>query len=82
METLEALQARVLAQRDRLPSMYGNVDFSITPERFAGELDDRSMQLNGDERGARERLLSNPETVARARATRCWAMRQRTPMRR
>ncbi|HAC58003.1 MAG TPA: DUF2236 domain-containing protein, partial [Rhodobiaceae bacterium] len=68
MESLAALEARVAAQRERLPQMYGKVDFSITPERFAGELDDKSMQLNEGDRAARERLLSNPETVARARA--------------
>ncbi|MEP0707316.1 MAG: oxygenase MpaB family protein [Parvibaculum sp.] len=68
MESLEALQARVVAQRDKLPDMYGNVDFSITPERFAGDLDDTSMQLNEGDRAARQRLLSDPETVARARA--------------
>ncbi len=68
MESLAALEARVAAQRERLPQMYGKVDFSITPERFAGELDNKSMQLNEGDRAARERLLSNPETVARARA--------------
>src|SRR3989338_4538428 len=68
MESLEALQARVFAQRDKLPAMYGGVDFSITPERFAGGLDDNCMQLNEGDRKARKRLLSNPETVARARA--------------
>lgn len=68
MESLSALEARVAAQGERLPDMYGKVDFSITPERFAGKLDDKSMQLNDGDRAARERLLSNPETVARARA--------------
>jgi hypothetical protein len=28
MESLEALQARVFAQRDKLPAMYGGVDVS------------------------------------------------------
>lgn len=68
MESLAALEARVRAQRDQLPEMYGKVDFSITPERFAGDLDDTSMQLNEGDRAERRRLLSNPETVARARA--------------
>ena len=68
MESLEALQARVAAQRDLLPVMYGKVDFSITPERFAGSIDIPSMQLNEGDEPVRRRLLSDPETVARARA--------------
>jgi len=68
MESLTALEARVAAQREDLPEMYGKVDFTITPERFAGGLDDPCMQLNENDRKERTRLLSNPETVARARA--------------
>lgn len=68
MESLQALEARVTAQADNLPEMYGKVDFSITPERFAGSLDIPSMQLNEGDEPVRRRLLSDPEKVARARA--------------
>lgn len=35
--TLEELKAKVAAQRHNLPALYGDVDFSIQPERFADE---------------------------------------------
>ena len=68
MESLDALQARVAAQRDTLPSMYGKVDFSITPERFAGTPEVPSTLRGARAEASRRRLLSDPETVARARA--------------
>ncbi|MAB13296.1 oxygenase MpaB family protein [Parvibaculum sp.] len=68
MESLEALEARVAAQRENLPEMYGKVDFSIKPERFVDNPDEQSMRLNDGDDSTRRRLLSDPETVARARA--------------
>ncbi len=37
MLTIEQLRAKVASQRDALPALYGDVDFSIKPERFADE---------------------------------------------
>ena len=37
MLTLDQLQAKVASQRSALPALYGDVDFSIKPERFADE---------------------------------------------
>lgn len=68
MESLEALTARVAAQRERLPAMYGKVDFSITPERFAGSPDISSTIRGEKGEAARRRFLADPEIVARARA--------------
>jgi hypothetical protein len=37
MLTLELLQAKVASQKTALPALYGDVDFSVKPERFADE---------------------------------------------
>lgn len=37
MLTLDELKAKVASQREKLPALYGDVDFSIQPERFADE---------------------------------------------
>jgi hypothetical protein len=37
MLTIEELRAKVASQREKLPALYGDVDFSIKPERFADE---------------------------------------------
>lgn len=39
---LEALWARVEAQRQRAPAIYGGLDFQMIPERFAGQSEDES----------------------------------------
>lgn len=36
--TLEKLQSKVAAQKEKIPEIYGKVDFSIVPERFAGDV--------------------------------------------
>jgi hypothetical protein len=38
MLTLEELRTKVASQKTNLPELYGDVDFSIVPERFADEL--------------------------------------------
>lgn len=68
MESLEALQARVAAQAAVLPAMYGKVDFSITPERFAGTPDIPSTLKGERSEANRRRVLADAATVARARA--------------
>ena len=37
MLTLDQLQAKVASQKTALPALYGDVDFTIKPERFADE---------------------------------------------
>lgn len=37
MLTIEQLRAKVASQKDALPALYGDVDFTIKPERFADE---------------------------------------------
>ncbi|TDP49031.1 uncharacterized protein DUF2236 [Zavarzinia compransoris] len=68
MESLADLEARVAAQAARLPAMYGKVDFSLAPERFAGAPEIRSTVRGETGEAHRRRLLADPGTVARARA--------------
>lgn len=56
------LWARVRAQKERAPAIYGNVDFSITPERFAGLAEDESS-LSGQYANERSRLLADAQRV-------------------
>lgn len=65
---LHILQAQVLEQKTRIPSLYGDVDFSIVPERFAGSLADKSLLPPKYARKHRERILSDDERVQRALA--------------
>ena len=55
-------------QARKIPEIYGKMDFTITPERFAGEVDDQSElgNLGGSDR--RPGLLGNAERVAKIRA--------------
>ncbi len=65
---LSVLQAQVLEQKTRIPSLYGNVDFSIVPERFAPSLTDKSMLPGKFARKHRARILGDEERVQRALA--------------
>ena len=64
---LDALRERVQSQKERNPAMYGNVDFSIVPERFADQPEDDSS-LSGKYREERPALLADPERMAFIRA--------------
>lgn len=67
---LDDLMARVAAQGQRLPGMYGRVDFGTLPERYTESADVRST-LEARQPGAgrrRAQLLAQPETLARIRA--------------
>src|SRR5271170_6063539 len=61
------LNAKIAAQALTIPSIYGRVDFSIVPERFAPEPGDQS-ELAPEFRARRPELLADEEQVARIKA--------------
>src|SRR5271170_2765610 len=61
------LSAILTTAAAQIPSMYGRVDFSITPERFTSEPGDLS-ELGPDSSQRRQELLANEELVARIKA--------------
>ena len=67
MLTLDQLQAKVASQKSNLPALYGDVDFTTKPERFADE-----PVLEGPSQSKfdhmRPQLLADTEKVARMRA--------------
>lgn len=65
--SIAELAARVASQAAQIPSMYGQVDFSITPERFATE-PDAQTDLDPKFAARRSELLANEEQVARVKA--------------
>lgn len=64
---LEALREKVHAQKTLIPSLYGNVDFDRTPERFTDEADVKSILPLEFQRKYRGEILSDPDRVERAR---------------
>ncbi len=66
--SLSELQAQVREQKTRIPSLYGDVDFNIVPERFAALPEDRSLLPEGYARKHRARLLADEEQVQRSLA--------------
>ncbi len=67
MLTLEQLQAKVASQKTALPALYGDVDFTIKPERFADELVIAGPSQSKFDH-MRPQLLADAEKVARMRA--------------
>lgn len=65
---LSVLQAQVQEQKTRIPSLYGDVDFSIVPERFTDDPHARTMLPSKLERKYRPALLADKERVERALA--------------
>jgi hypothetical protein len=61
------LAEKVAAQAALIPSMYGRVDFSITPERFTTAPGDQT-DLAAEYAARRSDLLANDERVARIKA--------------
>lgn len=59
---LDSLWARVEAQRDHVPAMYGKVDFRAVPERFTATPGDATA-LSGKYDRDREALLADAERV-------------------
>ncbi|MBR0898315.1 DUF2236 domain-containing protein [Bradyrhizobium tropiciagri] len=62
-ETLERLRSNVAAQKEKNPAIYGKVDFSIVPERFAADAGTPSV-LPGKFDAARAALLADPDRMA------------------
>lgn len=67
-KTLAELKAQVRAQKTLIPSLYGNVDFDIVPERFTTDPNVRSMLPGRFERKYRGKILANDEKIERALA--------------
>ncbi len=67
MTTIPSLELKVHAQRDRIPVMYGQIDFSRVPERFTEALADPST-LPARLAKRRPALLGDRERVAMLRA--------------
>jgi hypothetical protein len=65
--SIAELREKVAAQRDRVPAMYGKVDFTTTPERFCTDLCVRSLL---DTRGTakRAKVLADKDLLERLRA--------------
>ncbi|MCK5874119.1 MAG: DUF2236 domain-containing protein [Alcanivoracaceae bacterium] len=66
--SLEELRAKVAAQKTLIPSLYGDVDFSITPERFTDDPHDECALPGRFARKYRPKLLADRERIERARA--------------
>lgn len=60
----DAIQMKVAQQSRLIPSLYGNVDFSIVPHRFAGSVNDNSA-LPSRQRDRRIGILRDLERVER-----------------
>ena len=61
------LTKKVAAQAEQIPSMYGHVDFSITPERFTVE-PGAQTDLEPEFAGRRPELLADEYLVALIKA--------------
>jgi hypothetical protein len=61
------LNEQIAAQAAEIPSIYGRVDFSITPERFASGPGDHT-ELATEFAARRPELLANTELVAKVKA--------------
>lgn len=77
---LDDLMARVAAQGQRLPGMYGRVDFGTLPERYTESADVRST-LEARQPGAGARSCwPSPRPWRASVPTRCWATPWPMPM--
>jgi len=65
---LEELKSKVRSQQDIIPSLYGEIDFDIVPERFAGKADDVWALPAKTSQKYRTKLLANSEKMERALA--------------
>jgi hypothetical protein len=65
--SITELSEKVAAQAAQIPSIYGRVDFSITPERYTVEPGDET-ELAPEFVERRPKLLANEEQVARIKA--------------
>ena len=67
-QSLDALWEKVRAQKTRIPSLYGDIDFDVTPERFTDSMDIRSTLPTHFANKYREKILNDRQKVERARA--------------
>ncbi|WP_303759980.1 oxygenase MpaB family protein [Alcanivorax jadensis] len=67
-QSLDALWEKVRAQKTLIPSLYGDIDFDATPERFTDSMDVRSTLPAHFARKYRKKILADHEKVERARA--------------
>lgn len=67
MLTIEQLRAKVASQRENLPELYGDVDFSTKPERFADEPVIQSGPKSPSDH-LRPQIMANTTLVERMRA--------------
>jgi hypothetical protein len=65
--SIAELDGKIAAQAAQIPSMYGGIDFSTTPERFAAAPGDQT-DLAPEYAARRPELLANAELVARIKA--------------
>jgi len=66
--SLQELKQQVRSQKERIPSLYGAVDFDKTPTRFAELISDRSQMPRRLAKKFRPALLADAERIERARA--------------
>ncbi len=67
-QSLDALWEKVRAQKTRIPSLYGDIDFDVSPERFTDDINTRSALPEKFSRKYRGDILADKEKVERARA--------------
>jgi hypothetical protein len=65
--SIAKLDGNIAAQAAQIPSMYGRIDFSMTPDRFTVALGDQT-DLPSEYAAHRPGLLANEELVRRIRA--------------
>ncbi|MET0387786.1 MAG: oxygenase MpaB family protein [Polyangiales bacterium] len=64
---MNVVEQKIAAQHERIPVMYGRVDFSVLPERFTSSPADQST-LPAAQQHQRARLLADTERVGLIRA--------------
>ncbi|MDX1803012.1 MAG: oxygenase MpaB family protein, partial [Alcanivorax sp.] len=67
-QALDALWEKVRAQKTLIPSLYGDIDFNVTPERFTDDIAERSALPKKFANQYRPGILKDREKVERARA--------------
>ncbi len=61
---IAAVRTRVELQKTRLPQMYGDIDFTLRPERFTTDIDGAERSIRPKLDLERPRLLADTERVA------------------
>ena len=64
--SIDTIAAKVRSQADKLPALYGQIDFDTAPERFASGVDDVT-ELRAVKGVSREAYLEDADMVARFR---------------